>query len=79
MDIVIIKECLNVELVGLLFKAMTNTLLDDRNVIHIKAARCTVDSDKRIVLSVDGEKGSELPVSFEVVTDKLKIYIPKVK
>jgi diacylglycerol kinase (ATP) len=76
MDIVIIKNCLNVELVSLFFKAVTNSLLEDKNVIHVKAGKCTVSSKKRIVLSVDGEKGDTLPVSFEVVTDKLKIYIP---
>ncbi len=76
MDIVIIKNCLNVELVNLFFKAVTNNLLDDKNVIHIKAKNCTVDSDKNIVLSVDGEKGDALPVSFEVVPNKLRIYVP---
>jgi diacylglycerol kinase (ATP) len=76
MDIVIIKECLNVELVALFFKAVTNNLLDDKNVVHIKAEKCIVSSNKRIVLSVDGEKGDALPVDFEVVPDKLKIFFP---
>ena len=76
MDIVIIKNCQNVELVNLLIKAVTNNLLDDKNVIHIRAKKCKVDSDKPLVLSVDGEKGDELPVSFEVISNKLKIYVP---
>lgn len=76
MDIVIIKECMSVELVPLLIKAVTNSLLEDKNVVHIKAGKCLVSSSKKIVLTVDGEKGDSLPVDFEVVRDKLKIYFP---
>ena len=76
MDIVIIKECMSVELVPLLIKAVTNNLLEDKNVVHIKAEKCLVSSSKEIVLTVDGEKGDALPVDFEVVRDRLQIYFP---
>lgn len=75
MDIILVKNCLHIDLVGMLFKALKSDLIKDKNVLHLRAKECTITGDSDIVLSVDGEKWEKLPVSIRFIHRALKVFV----
>lgn len=75
MDIIMIKYCQHIDLLSLLFKAIGQDFLNDKNVIYLKTKKCTITGPDDFNLSVDGEKWDSLPISVEFMHKKLKIFI----
>lgn len=75
MDILLLHNCLHIELAGLLFKVLNNDFLNDRNVIWLRTKDCTIEGDGGFSLSVDGEKWKGLPISIQFIKQILKVFV----
>ncbi len=75
MDIVLVKNCLHVEMPGLLFKVLNNEFLNDKNVKWIRTSKCSIEGDQSFNLSVDGEEWESLPITIEFFHQILKVFI----
>jgi YegS/Rv2252/BmrU family lipid kinase len=77
MDIVLIKNCLHLDLAALFFKVLSRDLTTDKNITKLTAKKCVIESDRSIPTSIDGEKGGELPIEVRFVKKALKIFVDK--
>jgi len=77
MDILIIKRCSHIDLASLFFKVLSRDLTTDKNITKLTAKTCYIKSDKNIPISIDGEKGGELPMQISFIKKALKIFIDK--
>lgn len=75
MDILLLKNCLHIELAGLLFKVLNNDFINDRNVMWLRTEKCTIEGDHGFSLSVDGEKWKGLPISIVFLRQILKVFV----
>lgn len=74
MDIVLVKNCSHIDLAGIFFSVLSNSGINNKNVIIITTDRCTISGSQDIVLSIDGEKGPCLPVSVRFINKALKVF-----
>ena len=75
MDIMIVKHCPHFELAALLIKVLSHEPLNDRNIIKLRTRSCNIQSSESINLSIDGEKGSGLPMTVRFVNKRLKVFV----
>ncbi|OPZ94507.1 MAG: Diacylglycerol kinase [Firmicutes bacterium ADurb.Bin419] len=75
MDIALVKNCKHIDLASIFFKVLSNESISNRNVITIKAKSCEITADRDMVLSVDGEKGPNLPVKVRFIKKALKVFV----
>ncbi|OON99100.1 MAG: lipid kinase [Epulopiscium sp. Nele67-Bin004] len=78
-DVVAVKDVERYEIPRLFIKALQGEHLSDANVDYIKisAATITCKNDKgQFDTDVDGEVGPEFPLHIEVVTNKVRVYLP---
>jgi diacylglycerol kinase (ATP) len=75
MDIVLIKSCSHIDLASMFFNVLSNSNLNNKNVVKLQARQCEITGDNSISLSVDGEKGEGLPMSVRFINKALKIFI----
>ncbi|WP_026073842.1 YegS/Rv2252/BmrU family lipid kinase [Acetivibrio cellulolyticus] len=74
MDIAVVKNCKHIDLASIFFKVLSNESISNKNVITLKAKSCEISSDRDMVLSVDGEKGPNLPVKVRFIKKALKVF-----
>ncbi len=74
MDILLVKNCLHVEMAGLFFKVLNNDFVNDRNVKWLRTKKCSIEGNTSFHLSIDGEEWKGLPISIEFINKILKIY-----
>jgi diacylglycerol kinase (ATP) len=75
MDILLIRNCLPVDIAGLFFRVLSNDFLNDKNVIWVKTKSCTITGSSRVALSIDGERGAGLPVSVRFINKAVKVFV----
>ncbi|MGI6669666.1 MAG: YegS/Rv2252/BmrU family lipid kinase [Acetivibrionales bacterium] len=75
MDILLLKNCLHIEMAGLFFKVLNNDFINDKNVKWLRAKNCTIEGDTSFHLSVDGEKWKTLPISVQFIKQVLKVFV----
>lgn len=76
MDILLIKNCLHIEMAGLFFRILNNDdITADKNVICLKCKECTIEGDEGFSLSVDGEEWGKLPVTVKFIHQVLKVFV----
>ncbi len=75
MDIVLIKNCQHLDMVSLFFKVLSSASLEDKNVKLLRSRRCRLESDTKITLSVDGEKGPCLPVDIKFINRAVDVFV----
>lgn len=75
MDILVIKNCSHIDLAALFFKVLSNDSLNDRNVAKLRTKSCIIECDSDIPLSIDGEKGTNLPIRVKFVNKALKVFV----
>ncbi|TYQ16073.1 UNVERIFIED_CONTAM: YegS/Rv2252/BmrU family lipid kinase [Acetivibrio alkalicellulosi] len=74
MDIVIIKNCNHIDLVGVFLNVIKNDNLHNKNVIRIKTNNCNIKGPDNIALSIDGEKGCYLPVNIRCINKAIEVF-----
>lgn len=75
MDILLLKNCLHIELAGTFFKVLNNDFINDRNVMWLRTKKCIIEGDHGFSLSVDGEKWKSLPISIQFLQKVLKVFV----
>ncbi|MGE5613674.1 MAG: YegS/Rv2252/BmrU family lipid kinase [Bacillota bacterium] len=78
MDIILVKNCLHIEMAGLIFKVLNNInndFIHDRNVKWLRTKNCTIEGDTSFYLSVDGEKWKTLPITMRFIRQILKVFV----
>jgi YegS/Rv2252/BmrU family lipid kinase len=75
MDLVLIKNCNQIDLVGLLFKALNSGTFEDKNMIKIQAKECSIEYKQKINISIDGEEGTGSPISIEFKKELCEFFI----
>lgn len=75
MDILIIKNCSHIDLGNMFFKVLSRDSLNDRRVAKLRAKKCLIECSSDIAVSMDGEKGPELPASIRFINKALKVFV----
>ncbi len=75
MDILLIKDCTHIDLANLFFKVLSNDFSNDKHVTKLSTRSCYLESDKNIHLSIDGEKGMDLPINVKFINKRLKVIV----
>lgn len=75
MDIVLIKNCLHIDMAALFFKVLRNDFLNDKNVMWLRTKACIIEGDSKVALTIDGEEGGTLPISVKFLNKVLKVFV----
>lgn len=75
MDIMLIKNCNHIDMAALFFKVLSNDFHSDKHITKLRAKFCSVESSTNITLSVDGEKGMNLPINVQFINKALKVFV----
>jgi len=75
MDIILIKDCLHIDLAAMFFKVLANDLVNDRHVVKLKSSSCLIDCSDNVSLTVDGEKAEGMPLSIKFINKALKVFV----
>jgi diacylglycerol kinase (ATP) len=75
MDIVLINNCLHIDMAALFFKVLRNDFLNDKNVMWLRTKTCTIEGDCNVALTIDGEEGGGLPISVKFLNKILKVFV----
>ncbi|HEY8350612.1 MAG TPA: YegS/Rv2252/BmrU family lipid kinase [Clostridia bacterium] len=76
MDILLVKNCLHVEMAALFFKVLHNDFINDKNVMWLRTSKCRIEGDTGFNLSIDGEEWKGLPIDVEFRHKSLKVFTP---
>jgi diacylglycerol kinase (ATP) len=75
MDIVLIKNCSHIDLASLFFKVLSNDYLENKHIRKLRTKKCVLQSSKNVAVSIDGEKGEDLPLTIEFINKVLKVFV----
>lgn len=80
-NIVCIKDISFFDVPGLFLKVLYGEHLEDSRIDYIKASwadiECHNQDQNKFITDVDGEEGPHFPMHIEVISNKLRIYLPK--
>lgn len=80
-DIVCIKNLNIFEMPALMFKVLQGEHLKDVNVDYLTSSsikiECHNQEENHFVTDVDGEAGPKLPMEIQVISNKIRVYLPK--
>ena len=75
LDVVLIKKADVEELVNIFVNVLTGEHINHPKVIYYKTKKVMVESDRKIVIDIDGEYGGRLPAEFKVIPKGLSILV----
>jgi len=73
LDIMLFREMPIIDLAPLLISIIQGNHTENRNVLYFKTAKLKLESDMAISTDIDGEKGDNFPLTFDVMPKKLKV------
>jgi diacylglycerol kinase (ATP) len=73
-DILLLKKAKPIELAGTFMKMLANELENDKHIIHIHTKEAKIQSTKEISITVDGEKGTILPIKVHCVHSAIRLF-----
>jgi len=76
MDIILVKNCMYIDLAAMFFKMLANDVLYDKNIISLKTSMCEIEGSKDVVVTIDGEKWDGLPINVKFIKRALNVFIP---
>jgi len=74
-DILLFKNARPMELAGIFMKMVAGELSSDRHIIHLRSKEVRIQSDRQLQISVDGEKGTVLPIKVQCIHPGIKLFI----
>jgi diacylglycerol kinase (ATP) len=75
LDVVLIKKADMAELANIFINVLTGEHINHPKVIYYKTKKLKVESDRKIVIDIDGEYGGKLPAEFRVIPKGLSILV----
>lgn len=76
LDVLIFKGIKISDVPELFASLMGGRHVDHNKVMYLKTKNIKIASDEELIIDVDGEKASTLPMTFKVLENKLKIIVP---
>ncbi len=76
MDIILVKKCYPLELAGFAINMLSDNLEKEKHAIQLRTQKCTIESDSRLFLSVDGEKMGQLPITVDFLNKNIRVFAP---
>lgn len=76
LDLIVIKKCSVTDLVALSKDYLLHKHANSPFISLAQAKKIEISSDKNIVMDIDGEKGSTLPITIEAICQAINILIP---
>ena len=76
LDLIIIKKCSVTDLMALSKDYLLHKHAKSPFIFYTQAKKITISTKQELVIDIDGEEGSPLPVTIEVVPQALNILIP---
>lgn len=74
-DILLFKNARPMELAGVFMKMIAGELSGDRHIIHLRAKDVRIQSDRQLQISVDGEKGTVLPIKVQCIHPGIRMFL----
>ncbi|MBP2026177.1 diacylglycerol/lipid kinase family protein [Peptoniphilus stercorisuis] len=75
LDVVILKGITSGEVLEIAPSILSGKHIDHNKIIYLKTKEITIETDKKLVVDVDGEKAGELPMTFKVLDKALKLIV----
>ncbi|MGD9678345.1 MAG: YegS/Rv2252/BmrU family lipid kinase [Vulcanibacillus sp.] len=72
-DVFILKKCPSDEAMNLMTKIANGEAVDSPYIIHFKTDELTIDSSDSTKIVLDGEKGPNFPLKFNVLPKKIEV------
>lgn len=76
LDLIIIKKCSVTDLMALSKDYLLHKHAESPFIFYTQAKKIIISAKQEVVIDIDGEEGSPLPVTIEVVPQALNILIP---
>jgi len=73
LDCIFFKKCSPGDFLNLLFKVMTGTHIQDKNVLSLQAENLYINGPAEVVTDLDGEKGPALPWEVNILPGRLEV------
>lgn len=77
LNVILFRKMPIIELVPLFFGVISGNYSENKNVLMFETDELTIESNAEISTDVDGEHGEKLPLHFNVLNKKLKIFTEK--
>lgn len=75
MDVIIIRDAEIGELANVFIKIFSGEHIKNPNVVYFKTKKISISSASEVPIDIDGEKGSHLPATFEVLNNAFRILV----
>lgn len=75
-DMVAIKACALIDLIGLFIRILRGEHLQDNNIIYIRTDKLKIDCQYNVETDIDGETGPLFPVELEILHNAVDIFVP---
>ncbi len=75
MDVIIIRDAEISELANVFIKIFSGEHIKNPHVVYFKTKKISISSDSEVPIDIDGEKGSHLPATFEVLNNAFRILV----
>lgn len=73
LDVLMFREMPIRDLPPLLFNVLAGDHTENKNVISFRTTKLRIEADQEVGTDVDGEKGPDLPLSIEILPNRLRI------
>lgn len=77
LDLIAIKSCPVIDLIGLLIKVLKGEHLKDSNVIYMRTDKLKINCEYHVEMDIDGESGPFFPVELSTLPGALDIFVPQ--
>lgn len=77
LDVLIIKNSDIAELANIFFNVLKGDHINHPNVVYFKTKNIHIESQKDMMIDIDGEVGGKLPTNFQVVPKAIQMIINK--
>ena len=75
LDVIAFRKMPLLEFGPLLMEVINGRHPENRNVLYFQTPKLIIESDENIPTDVDGEHGEQLPLHFEVLKQRLEIFV----
>ena len=76
LDLIVIKKCSVTDLVALSKDYLLKKHANSPFISYAQAKKIEIYSQQKVVIDIDGEEGSPLPVTIEAISQAINILVP---
>lgn len=76
-DVIIFREMPLIDFLPLLINVLQGNHKQNRNILYFKTNKLYIESPNPVGTDIDGEKGEDFPLSFNLIPNRIKIFTLK--